>query len=206
MRRVWIRLLYGRCRRIAIAGGLVVGIAACGDVDTNVITRPGGADAAAPSAGGSSDRGGSGGTSAGTGGASGGDVSTNAGAPGGSQSDAEIATGCLAGLQCADPTPLCDPSTGNCVACLSNDDCTSDGEHNLCSRDLGRCVECITDNHCGVGEYCAWQFGLCGSRCTSPADCPSDEPSCDLDIGFCVECTSNDQCDLGEVCRWDECW
>jgi Cys-rich repeat protein len=133
----------------------------------------------------------------------------DAGATGGPQSDAETATGCLAGVQCTDPTPLCDPMTGNCVGCLSSDDCASSGERNLCNTTLGRCVECINDNYCAVGEYCGWQVGLCGVQCTADADCPSDEPHCDGnigDIGICVECKSDDHCDIGEVCRLDECW
>jgi len=62
---------------------------------------------------------------------------------------------------------FCDPSTGNCVECLANEDCPT-GE--VCDTSTGFCVECLVDADCPEGEVCDLETNLCVPEepCTEP--------------------------------------
>jgi hypothetical protein len=86
--------------------------------------------------------------------------------------------GCLRPVNC--PVSLqCDATIGQCVECLTNDDCTG-----VC--DNGQCVECIQDPGCGVGteRYCDPDLRACLPGCVQDISCPQGK-TCDLTQRVC---------------------
>jgi hypothetical protein len=75
---------------------------------------------------------------------------------------------------------ICQTSTGACVACLQDQDCSPDGGSPYCLTDIDagtRCVQCLDATFCGDAGPCNGTFFRCGS-CGSNADCPPDAPTC----------------------------
>jgi hypothetical protein len=127
---------------------------------------------------------------------------------------AQPPTGCTTDDDCGLPDLHCDPSSGQCVACIANDQCL-DPNYGVCDYALNLCVECGADIDCPGGTCepttlrcilsCA-DAGLCpdgllcehGScvRCTSNASCTDDRGSllCDTAVGQCVECLADSDC------------
>lgn len=83
---------------------------------------------------------------------------------------------------CTGDTPLCDPGTGRCVACVSNGDCGI----GACLD--GMCVGCVADSDCFAPHpTCDVSTHTCVG-CDSTG-CPSDyEPACSMDTGSCHDC------------------
>lgn len=78
---------------------------------------------------------------------------------------------CGSDADCPTSAPKCDSSTGKCVACMADADCTSTSAPK-CDTTAGKCVGCLAD-----------------------ADCTSTgAPYCDTTNQACVECTGNAHC------------
>jgi hypothetical protein len=150
-------------------------LAACGDVESKLIT--GGAT------------GGSSGTS--NGGTTGGTVTTGGTAAGGAAGSGSGTGGATGG-------------TGGTPECTGDDDCT-DGEHRFCNTTTGRCSECLSEAPCSPTENCSLDIGECANPCTSMADCTDGEDRiCDPNIHFCVECQFDTDCS-SNVCAFWKC-
>jgi alpha-tubulin suppressor-like RCC1 family protein len=116
------------------------------------------------------------------------------------------------------PTPLCDPSTNECVGCITNDDCAQ-AAIAICDPETRQCRACLSDADCPTNAPACQANGLCGecsvtnlSRCEEPlsvcdpragvcvncvsdADCEEeDAPYCDLENHFCRQCLTDDHC------------
>lgn len=81
---------------------------------------------------------------------------------------------CAANADCSESeAPLCDTTTGRCVACRDDDDC-SEPYAPRCAPDTKTCVECFDHAQCESatnGSRCV--DGICS--CESAADCTSSE-------------------------------
>jgi hypothetical protein len=109
----------------------------------------------------------------------------------------------------------CEVSSGMCVACLGDTDCS--GSRGKCDVARGICVECNGTTDCPQKEGCNLATKRCLDVCdgddlcpvsgfscvgTVCAECTKSEncngsptgPLCDKSIGRCVECTGNAQC------------
>lgn len=133
--------------------------------------------------------------------------------------------GCSSDSDCKLASLHCDPypSSGQCFACVLDDQCTTP-EHPVCdSSGLHLCVECNGAKDCpgGVCEptthrcvlscadggvcpdnyfYC--RAGLC-LGCTNDRDCTSSHsgPRCNTAIGQCVECVTEADCPRDRLCN-----
>ncbi len=88
---------------------------------------------------------------------------------------------------CVAPTPVCEESSGECVACVGDDDCT-DG---VCADD-NTCVACLGDGDCDEG-VCDTDANAC-VECVDDAQCDGETPACDVDNNECVQCVEHAQC------------
>ncbi len=119
---------------------------------------------------------------------------------GGSSGDVAVDTGVDAspdvrpcGGACAAPTPYCDETSGECVACTDDGQCAQ----GVCADDH-TCVECAGDGDCTDG-VCDTDANAC-VECLVDADCSGGV--CDTDANTCVECLSDGDCTDG-VCADD---
>src|SRR4030095_760807 len=88
---------------------------------------------------------------------------------------------------------VCDETSGKCVACLLNSDCS--GSTPICDTSTNTCVPCTGDPQCG-GGVCDEPNGTC-VECVASSDCPGDTPVCQNHA--CEGCTDDTQCAPG-VC------
>ena len=111
--------------------------------------------------------------------------------------------GCESAADCSPAGPACAPNDE--CGCGSNADCAGDAgvlEGPVCDTSTGACVECVTDADCTSpnARVCDPDGNLC-LPCRVSADCAqnSDGPICmdfgqfDLGIGTCG-CTANSDC------------
>ena len=122
-------------------------------------------------------------------------------------------------------TPLCDPSTNLCVACITDDDCVGTPTP-VCDDTTKTCRGCLTDADCTAGAPACQPSGLCGEcsatnltlcvaplsvcepatgicvNCITDGDCTDeDAPNCDTGAHLCRECLTNENCDrIRPVC------
>jgi hypothetical protein len=109
------------------------------------------------------------------------------------------------GTDCSATGQVCNPSNGQCVGCLSDNDCTANTQAPYCSSDVdagNNCVQCFTPDQCpATSPGCNAQSFFCG-YCGQASDCPTDLPLCYQ--GACVvSCVLSDggtDCDAG-VCQ-----
>jgi hypothetical protein len=80
------------------------------------------------------------------------------------------------------------------VTCEIQRDCP-DGL--LCDRDAGQCVQCLTSDDCSSDEACA--AGMCRMGCQSDKDCRDLDQLCG-DNDVCVDCLTDAHCESGETC------
>jgi hypothetical protein len=115
-------------------------------------------------------------------------------------------------------TPICDPGTNQCVACLTNDDCASTPGA-LCDPVTKQCRACATDADCPANAPACQPAGICGEcsvtnltscvaplsvcepasgtcvNCITDADCvDEDAPYCDTGIHYCRQCLTSEHC------------
>ena len=84
-------------------------------------------------------------------------------------------------------------------SCQNDADCP--GVAPRCETTSGACVQCVSDSDCSTG-LCDTGAHSCTS-CNSSADCPSSLPVCDLDVQACVQCETSGQCLAGQVCAFE---
>lgn len=105
---------------------------------------------------------------------------------------------------CSGDTPYCLEDTGECVECLSVDDC---GENENCM--LNECApqtDCTSDAECGENESCVNNECIADEGCTENTDCSGDTPYCVQDTGECVQCIEDTDCGGGgETCQDNLC-
>ncbi len=127
-------------------------------------------------------------------------------------------TGCTT-AQCATTGKVCETLSGQCVECLSNDQCTGgktciqyqciatsietiacSASNNpctaagkICDFNRGVCTTCSVSGDCGPGKTCS--FGVCtnSAGCSSQNDCGGQ--ACYQ--GTCTSCTRDLQCQSG---------
>jgi hypothetical protein len=123
---------------------------------------------------------------------------------------------------CGSRRPYCEPMTGRCVECTSNDhcgqqeacdpiahdcafacrregDCTREWASH-CDGARGVCVECTDDSHCTSPErFCDDVTATC-IECRNDRDCSGDRLYCDEEHR-CRECLSDNGCPAGERCN-----
>ncbi len=110
---------------------------------------------------------------------------------------------------CTSEQPFCDTSTGRCVSCLEDYNCSAPTPK--CRQTDHICVECITKSDCVAGETC--QLGSCVSDQQPEPECsetkPCTEGKCDLEAQVCifdVQCTKETEatdCPKDGECKAD---
>ena len=107
--------------------------------------------------------------------------------------------------KCSGATPNCNPTTGDCEACL--DDGTSNGmvcglSDIRCPGDCSAprpycqnsvCVECLAVSDCNDGDICTDDVCTANS-CSNPPICSGQTPACNPATGACEECIGNGAC------------
>lgn len=89
--------------------------------------------------------------------------------------------------QCALPTSLCNPETKQCVACLSNADCT-DAALPVCDTSTHSCVGCLANSDCKEPTVrCDVKSKTC-SRCAADCSANAAAPHCNEASSQCVQC------------------
>lgn len=119
----------------------------------------------------------------------------------------------------------CDTMSGQCVACVMDNQCTQLG---LLFCVAERCAQCGVDADCGASQACQPTTHQCVTPCTSDGMCPNEslcgpahvcvecltdqdcfdgrvgptqpQEECDTMSGQCAECTSDAQCPPLSVC------
>jgi hypothetical protein len=99
---------------------------------------------------------------------------------------------------CTGETPYCDEASGECVACLGDDDCSA----GVCTES-GACVACEENGDCASGEVCYLDADDAGNNacvtCVEGEGCAPDTV-CVVDEGdpsanVCAECGGDGDCD-----------
>jgi hypothetical protein len=134
--------------------------------------------------------------------------------------------GCDDSADCAaraDNRSLCSVPTGDCVDCLTTNDCLANEEcvdndcrrftycgdssdctgGQVCSPNTGRCVECVGTNDCAPDEACS--LNVCRKRCSNDAHCSLFGLRCDPSSGFCASCISDADCAETRNCQQGTC-
>jgi hypothetical protein len=138
-----------------------------------------------------------GGTTGSTGGAA--SSSTSSGSIGGSG-------GVNAGGGTSVTSTAVSSSTGMIVdpSCVMDADCVNDPKGKVCDPQTGNCVACLpTNDVCVKSEYCDPATNTCKAGCSNDADCDSGGPvplHCDLTTNSCAGCLNDTDCPLGNVC------
>lgn len=207
----------------SLGGVTSVGGANTGGVDTGGASETGGAST---SNAGGSDTGGV--TGAGGDTEIGGQTFGLGGAPpetGGAGTGGRPALECETSLDCVNAPygeTVCNPA-GQCVQCVTPDDCGPDGGTNhdctnskcvafepcnaddecstgACNMQRHRCVECTADSHCTApNNKCLAQ--TCRIGCSSDNTCTPQGMLCNRTIGVCIECNDTTMtCDNGLLC------
>ena len=95
------------------------------------------------------------------------------------------------GVTCPSDKPACS-SSGTCVECASNGDCTGG---KTCQSNVCKCPS-------GKIEY----EGSCVTpNCNNAIICSGDKPYCNSSNGECVECIMDGNCSGGKVCTNNTC-
>ncbi len=100
------------------------------------------------------------------------------------------------GQSCAEPTPMCDEHSGECVACMQDADCGADSH---CDPDTHECVECYQNDQCGA--VCDMSTNTC-VECLGDGDC-TDGKVCETSDNTCVECLADSDCTDATKARCD---
>lgn len=103
--------------------------------------------------------------------------------------------GCVTDEPCAGTiAPRC--SQGSCVACIDHTDCTTPG-FSRCDSTTNTCQPCTDNAQCEGGALCNTTLngGTC-VQCLAEEQCTAltDTPQCKEETGVCVRCTADEQC------------
>jgi hypothetical protein len=135
-----------------------------------------------------------------------------------------------ADCQNTDGTPICEVSSGKCIACHTNAQCadteecvnavctklptctnslgcaSASGGKSICDKPNGVCVQCTQDADCGDNKVCTDR--VCKDSCTSDNDCSSQHMLCNKNLGFnnqCTQCIVSTDCKDGQYCEAGAC-
>jgi hypothetical protein len=114
----------------------------------------------------------------------------------------ELST-CATDPDCLLPSLHCNPTDGQCVACVNDTHCTAPG-FPRCDTAIHRCVECGLTSDCALGAVC--RSGRCAIPCTTSTVCPAAANRCD--DGYCVQCDDGVGCagsPAGPICAGHTC-
>jgi len=140
--------------------------------------------------------------------------------------DGEPDSGCNDDADCAsrvDDRSHCSVPTGDCVECLTANDCGPDEECKnndcqgftlcadsvdcpqglVCNDATNRCVECVGANDCAPDESCA--LNVCRKRCAIDGHCTPFGLHCDTNTGYCASCVSDSDCAETRNCQQGTC-
>jgi len=88
----------------------------------------------------------------------------------------------------------CEPTSGLCVACLQDSDCTTNARRR-CEPSAHVCVACLNRPDCAQRQDCDTVTHRCLDACFDGDDpCPAAGFVCGEDLGRCVECRTNANC------------
>lgn len=98
---------------------------------------------------------------------------------------------------CALPTPVCESTSGRCVECLGDGDCTASPEKSFCAA--GSCVGCaaVATGACAKRDPSKPACAVAGAcvECSSSADCTvASKPICDTAAHRCKPCGTDGEC------------
>jgi hypothetical protein len=113
----------------------------------------------------------------------------------------EGADDCPAGSSCAGA--FCMPDGGICDRC---DGVDCQGLTPFCEPITGECAACLTDNDCGQGSFCA--LGECREaqgECLSNGDCAGNPQGPHCFVDRCVECIATEHCPPQHRCDVNVC-
>ena len=118
-------------------------------------------------------------------------------ADGGGVDEAAVGDGAAGPRPCTADTACgglrCQVSTGVCVACLGDADCS--GVLGRCDTLRGSCVECNATAECPQRRGCDTVTKRCLDLCLDGDDaCPVSGFVCDGDRNLCIECTTSANC------------
>ena len=108
---------------------------------------------------------------------------------------------CPAGSSCAGT--YCMPDEGLCDRC---DGVECDGLTPFCEPTTGQCAACLTDQDCGPSSYCA--MGVCREQqgeCLSNGDCAGNPAGALCFVDRCVECIATEHCPPRSACEGNVC-
>ncbi len=144
-----------------------------------------------------------------------GDGGTNCAMRGGAPICDTTTGACVACLTAKDCTnamrPVCDPTTQQCVQCGANADCANNMNGKLCDTASATCVACLANTDCPMARpLCNANNHTCQAGCTTNMQCTTATggvlPICDAANGRCVECTTAAQCPgTGAMCTGNVC-
>ncbi|MGO9832929.1 MAG: hypothetical protein ACLP1X_01805 [Polyangiaceae bacterium] len=122
----------------------------------------------------------------------------------GARSDALDGGGCTSDSDCKPSNLHCDTTSGQCVACVTDSQCTQPGLYRCASMlDPPRCVQCGVDADCGMGKACQPATHQCVAACTSDQMCPESTSHCTH--GLCVGCVDDGDCYTGSGGPMESC-
>ncbi len=79
-------------------------------------------------------------------------------------------------------------------ACASNADCADIRDLNTCDTTTGKCVACVADTDCsGATPFCSQALGSCVA-CKADTDCATPAAPFCGPVGTCVECKADTDC------------
>lgn len=128
---------------------------------------------------------------------------------------------CKADIQCGQPFPYCDLTSGECIACRTTDDCPNQvcnptshscvacvghqdcsPKHPFCEPLSSRCVDCLANADCHPSSMaCNLATHACARQCKTGAECSGSAALCEVALGVCVQCHSNADCTVATKSR-----
>jgi hypothetical protein len=117
--------------------------------------------------------------------------------------DADAAPRCDPNGSCARAGQYCDLASGQCVACVEDEQCAEAGLPR-CDKALHQCVECGVDGDCShvrPGTVCDSVTLRCVTSCADGGPCPLELPRCDPSTLQCVSCLTSSDCSDEKSCN-----
>ncbi len=93
--------------------------------------------------------------------------------------------------------------TGYVPECAADPDCVNNAKGKVCDPQTGQCVACLpTNDVCPQSQYCDPATNSCKLGCTDDKDCDGGGVvlHCDLTTNSCAGCLNDSDCPAGNVC------